>query len=356
MRGGLHTAINRPIVGSQASSPAPASAGVRRIRRSVFAVGHTRSLDPAFGTRGVASVGFPYAQLSTDSGRLVVVEPNGQFVVGSQTNTPTSNGPVEQLRITRYDANGTIDTTFGTSGTVYIPVWTAHGRVDGPWAAGEIVVVGSAAARRRHDDFAVQWYSSAGVFQQSTTTTLATSAQAGSVAVQSNGQVVVAGSKTNASGNGSQVIVARYRMPDGSLDSTFGSGGIATGPAGMSGPGRAGGVAIQANGQIVMSSSIPNPTEPSSRHSTSRRELRFNTNGSVDIAQVGTNGLAATPIGLVLSVSALAIEPNGQIVAGDGALLFLGPAGGDSFGIALYNTDGTFDHVGGRGPAQRHRQ
>jgi uncharacterized delta-60 repeat protein len=68
------------------------------------------------------------------------------------------------------------------------------------------------------------------------------------VALQADGKIVVAGTY-NANGTDADVLVLRYN-PDGSLDSDFGTGGIATYDSGKNDPGFA--VALQTDGKIVI--------------------------------------------------------------------------------------------------------
>src|ERR1039457_5642024 len=69
-----------------------------------------------------------------------------------------------------------------------------------------------------------------------------------SVAIQSDGKIVAAGYDDN--GSGQDFALTRYNT-DGSLDNTFGSGGIVTTNAGGDNSSYAQSVAIQSDGKIV---------------------------------------------------------------------------------------------------------
>lgn len=63
-------------------------------------------------------------------------------------------------------------------------------------------------------------------------TPIGTTASATGVAVQSDGKIVAGGTSSVRSGNNylSAFALARY-LPNGTLDASFGSGGVSTGPA-----------------------------------------------------------------------------------------------------------------------------
>jgi|GEM_PF-1536401 len=288
------------------------------------------SLDPTFGTGGIAGAAFPYPQPSSDSGQLVVAEPDGGLIVGSLTNAPTSNSQSSNFALTGYDAAGAVDTSFGTAGTVLIPTlqFSVAAMALGP--SGQLIVAGTENPNTSNSEFEVEWFSATGVLQNSVTTPLSGSATAVAVAAESNGQVVVAGWTEAATyPYGYELAVARYDT-DGSLDGSFGTGGVAIGPTNS---GRIEGhaaMAIQTNGQIVVGGD-------------GFAVSRFNPDGSLDTA-FGTNGLAAVPTAYFSYVTALAIQPNGQILAaGVEAPSDYDYYGTNTFMLARFNADGTLD-------------
>jgi uncharacterized delta-60 repeat protein len=129
------------------------------------------------------------------------------------------------------------------------------------------------------------------------------------VAIQSDGKIVVAGAGTQ--GNGApEIAVARYNT-NGSLDSSFGSGGIVRTSAGNSGP--AFGIAVQSDGKIVVGA--PGNLD--------LLEVRYNTDGSLDTG-FGTGGTAEVEAaGLVIGLvtGGIAVQPDGKIVVAEGGVL-----------------------------------
>src|SRR5262249_16435513 len=87
-----------------------------------------------------------------------------------------------------------------------------------------------------------------------------------SLVIQPDGKIVIAGGTYVPSGT--TAFLARY-YPKGSLDSTFGTGGIVNGPTSYA----LVGVALQADGKIVVSEYPDNNTT---------RIVRYNSNGSLD--------------------------------------------------------------------------
>jgi uncharacterized delta-60 repeat protein len=72
------------------------------------------TLDPTFGSGGI--VIHDLAPGDADESQRLVPLPNGQFFVVGQVNVP---GPLsEEIAVARYNADGSIDTTFGSGGLV----------------------------------------------------------------------------------------------------------------------------------------------------------------------------------------------------------------------------------------------
>lgn len=151
---------------------------------------------------------------------------------------------------------GSLDTTFGTSGKMTTNIAgndTAYALAI--QADGKIVLAGSAYSATSADDFALARYNADGTLDSAfgtsgKVTTAVVSDQndyARAVGIQSDGKIVAAG-KAN-SGSGSAFAVVRYNA-DGTLDTTFGAGGIVT--DNIAGYSEAKALAIQADGKILV--------------------------------------------------------------------------------------------------------
>jgi uncharacterized delta-60 repeat protein len=249
-------------------------------------------LDPTFGSGGLVTTvvgrdalgGSPDAQANA-----VLVQPDGKVVAAGSSRDAKG---IPQITLVRYNANGTLDTTFGNNGVVQTSVSKYGGFITG-------------------------------------------------LALQSDGKIVAVG-EANAGGKvGEEVAVARYN-PNGSLDTTFGGGSHPTGIVltalnlpGTDGPNA---VAIDGNGKIdVAGSSAPNGGP------NSFTLLRYNANGTLDTTfGPSKNGIVTTQVGTSSSgAGGLAIQPDGDIVL----------AGGASGGMALvrYTAAGQLDTSFGSG-------
>jgi len=124
----------------------------------------------------------------------------------------------------------------------------------------------------------------------------------------------------------------------GSLDTTFGTGGIFTTNFTAYDTTTDVAVAIQSDGKIVLGGTIPNGDEAVAAL------MRLNTNGTLD-SSFGSGGIVTSDFGITdgAAVTAVAIQPNGQIVAAAvGDFLLDGSVG-------RFNPDGTVDTSFGNG-------
>ena len=223
------------------------------------AMAQAGKLDPTFGVGGVFTNGVGIL------GSVAAVQSNGKIVVGGQISYEPA--------VARLNANGTLDPTFGAGGTVSISF------------AG--------------DDFG--------------------GAQVVGLAIQSDGKIVVAISNFQ-QGFGPLFILARLNV-NGSLDATFGGGGIVetqVGPSGGSFGAVASVLALQADGKILLAgqnSEVPG---------ASGAMARYDANGQLDNT-FGSGGVAVTS---VTAPTAIALQPDGKILlaAGGNVVGFASPA------------------------------
>jgi uncharacterized delta-60 repeat protein len=152
-------------------------------------------------------------------------------------------------------------------------------------------------------------------------------------ALLSNGDIVVAGN----------FGLARF-LPDGRLDTAFGTGGVAAlPPLGVGGTTSA--LAVQPNGDYVWAGEATAPNGTNGEFAA----VRYTPGGSVDTA-FGTGGVAATelPGSSVQGAESVLVEPGGQILLGGEALL--NQRGAPAVGaLARFNSNGTVDTAFGAG-------
>src|SRR5262245_24477127 len=164
-----------------------------------------------------------------------------------------------------------------------------------------------------------------------------TSAAARAVAVQPDGKVVAAGL---AAINGVlDFALARYNS-DGTLDASFGTGGIVTTPVDFPGSfDRVTSVVLQPDGKIVLAGSTLDVN-----FFANFALARFNSNGTLD-ASFGTGGTVTTSFGVSAEPWSVAVQADGKIVAAGEANV----DGSEDFALVRYNSNGTLDATFGTG-------
>src|ERR1700719_628863 len=207
---------------------------------------------------------------------------------------------------------GTLDPSFGTGGTVT----TNFGGVSvTPLAAIEqsngniAVVTGLGNGVPGDENFALVRYTSNGTLIGTTTAAFFNDGinSTIAVAVQSNGNIVVAGTASGA--NQPDVFAIARFTPSGQLDTTFGNGGLVTTSFSGVVPALTA-VIVQSNGQIV----VGGASASGRRHVPSNTVLaRYNSNGSLD-TRFGTGGIVQEPtaVGAPLALAQLS---NGDYLA-----------------------------------------
>jgi uncharacterized delta-60 repeat protein len=297
------------------------------------------TLDNSFGTGGEVTFGFgPFGfDPASDSVGAIAVQADGKIVVAGTTEVQTQAGSQPQFALARFNTNGTVDSSFGAGGTV---VTNLPGGGLGSGGSGEviqpdgkIIVVGTTGG-----DFAILRYNTDGTLDSTfgpgglVTTSFSNFLPdaARGVVLQPDGKIVVVG------GGGH---LARYN-PDGSLDATFGTGGKAQGNPRME---EVRALALEPNGQIVVAGTALTNTFNDFAVS------RFNADGSLD-ANFGNSGMTTIDFGSVDDIAnSLAVQPDGKIVVTGERDDFNGEAP-DDFAVARLNTNGTLDPTfGGMG-------
>jgi uncharacterized delta-60 repeat protein len=245
--------------------------------------------------------------------------------------------------ILRYNADGTLDTTFGGDGRVTTDFTRAEGAAWGVaiQADGEIVAAGDAGLRTGNSRFAVARYNTDGTLDTSfggdgkvTTQFTRKDDPVSSLVVQTDGKIVLAGG-ASPNGTNPNFALARYNA-DGRLDMSFGGDGKVTSDFG----GRhdyANAVALQADGKLLAGG----VTTFSRTAGRSRLALvRYNADGTLDTGFSNDGRVTTDFTRLHDSVQGLAVQADGKVVAG-GIAAFGGS--NPNFALARYYADGTLD-------------
>ncbi len=271
--------------------------------------------DPDFNGTGIATTAIG----QVDAASQVLALPDGRVVLVGFTGDDTAS----DVALTRYNADGTLDVTFGGGDGI------ATADLDGNdfagaaalQADGKIVVVGHGATV----GFLVARFNADGTLDATfgggdgwmTDSFGATHDEATDVAVQPDGRIIVVGYTVRDAGLADvDWAVARYNT-DGSADTGFGTGGKRMIDfAGA--PDFANGVALQPDGKIIVAGSTlmnGGTAEPFTA-------VRLNTDGSTDTA-FGTAGVATLDVnGATYSYAHtfdVAIKAGGEIVVAGAA-------------------------------------
>ncbi|MFN6130640.1 MAG: beta strand repeat-containing protein, partial [Planctomycetota bacterium] len=290
------------------------------------------SLDTSFGTGGKVTTAIG---TGSDIGGSVTIQPDGKIVVGGTARI----GSTDDFALVRYNADGTLDTSFGTGGMVTTAIGTStdFGYSVTIQPDGKIVVAGYARIGST-DDFALVRYNANGTLDTSfgtggkVTTAIGTSVDWGrSVTIQPDGKIVVGGYATI--GGTADFALMRYNA-NGSLDTSFGTGGKVTTAIGTS-TDRGDSVTVQPDGKVLVGGyAFIAGTQDFAL-------VRYNADGSLD-ATFGTGGKVTTDIGTSDDQGySVTIQPDGKIVVAGTTT--------EEFALARYNADGTFDTTFGSG-------
>ena len=309
------------------------------------------TLDTSFGGTGEVTTILTNLQ-SGGRARDVAIQPDGKILVAGQA--------FSGFALVRYNADGSLDTSFGGSGTGIVVTNISKRASDAAYRLGlqpdgKIVVAGTT-----NGTLALARYTSAGALDTSfgsggKVTTQFSVAPSSAVYTMidlaldtspldpNDGKIVVVSRLTT---TGYPDVVARYNT-NGSLDTSFAGG---AGYETLSNLNRVPSVAIQADGHIIVAGN---------HGSGGPMELdRLNTDGSFD-ATFGSGGIVTVnPANTYYSALDVTIASDGMILVA-GVTLNTDTGIGQSFFVARFNSaDGSLDTsfgVGGVGVASGER-
>ncbi|MCX6198776.1 MAG: delta-60 repeat domain-containing protein [Bacteroidetes bacterium] len=240
-----------------------------------------------------------------------------------------------------YSQAGSLDLSFNGTGIVTTAVGISEDQANAVaiQTDGKIVVVGSRVLGFS-TDFSVLRYNTNGSLDNTfgtagiVATNFGTADEvARAVAIQTDGKIVVAGYGTI--GSKLNFTIARYQT-NGSLDSTFGTNGKQNTAIGIYND-FATAIAIQTDGKIL----VTGYTQTNGfSYFTDFAMVRYTTNGTLD-NNFGTGGIVTTDFASIFDYAmAIALQTDGKIVlAGESST----NPGDIDFAIARYNTDGSLD-------------
>ena len=308
-------------------------------------------LDLTFGTGGKVTTDI---HRSTDLANAVAIQADGKLVVVGQTYQ-NNDFSTEDFVVARYNTDGTLDTTFGNRGRVRtdFPGLAAVASAVVIQSDGKIVVAGGAFPLFTFaGDFKVVRYNSNGSLDTSfgsggivTTTFPGDGSYAFAVALQTDGKIIAAGTDFVDFNPGdmsdTDFALARYNA-DGSLDTAFGTGGTVTTDF-FGTEDDVFSVLIQADGKIV---AVGSANDPAKFYDFAA--VRYLSNGAIDTT-FGVAGKVSTDFGVRGFDQALsaALQADGKIVAAGFATSVDGI--NENFAVARYTSSGVLDTTFGSG-------
>ena len=338
---------------------------------AIFRYNSDGSHDASFGSNGKIITRFGRGE-NASGAQAVILQPDGKILAGGFTNAFRNTF---RWCLARYNADGSLDNSF-MSGYATLPgtVITPFGTGDDVsqlndlaiQSDGKIVAAGISFTRPHGIQFAIARYnvdgtldtvgfnpnaqgSLAGTVRLSLGTNGSQHDEAHAIAIQPNGKIVIAGCSF---ASGVKTFALARLQPNGVLDNSFYSGGLATIPGTVitsfacgETDGGAYALIIQPDEKIVAAGYTNSNVYQSS--ATRIALARYDAQGRLD-ASFGGNGLA-TIAGTVISsfgVGEKASRINGLTLQADGKLVVVGSSlnAGNTYGaIARYNVDGSMD-------------
>jgi uncharacterized delta-60 repeat protein len=314
------------------------------------------SLDTTFGKAGYSGLDFDN---SSDNVSDLVRQADGKILVVGSSSKTVGNLYKQEYAVARFNADGSVDTTFGNSGKVTLDLDSGSNEYDQLRTAivqadGKIVLVGLASqagaisqitlVRLNPDGSRDVGFGNNGSARLGPAYAVAAAAQP-----LRDGRMLFVSTNSNIDAPTSMLIMVRA---NGTLDTTFGNSGLV--PLSGINPNT---IAIQSDGKILLAGGLSGFIFRSPDFVVER----LNADGSIDNS-FGVNGRVVTDFHQNSdTANAIAVQPDGKILVGgssqDNSYVyppiplghpvaqpnFIIPHANDDFALVRYNSDGTLD-------------
>ena len=310
-------------------------------------------LDPSFGTGGLASHDVGLASVA------------GVIAYGAQSVLigPVGTAPDESFGVTRYNADGSLDTSFGTNGVAVSSFGTGVDAVPSSLVQlvnGDVLVAGTATTYAADgitvvgSEFALAEYLPDGTVNPAfgngsglvlvsfdATPGALTHDVLRAIAVSQQGVIFLGGS-TDAAGAGNTDLAVAALSAAGTPDTDFGDGGLTTVDV-AGGPDSVNALAVASNGEPVAAGLA-------TVDGVGQVVLaKFLTSGVLD-PRFGTKGLLTEAVGSVFDeAESVVIQPKGQIVIGGLTATGAGAGLSSDFLLQRFTSNGRADRSFGTG-------
>jgi uncharacterized delta-60 repeat protein len=313
------------------------------------------SLDTTFGSGGIANLTPPGTGSAPLGFFAMAIQPNGEIVAAAVTSTEQNNY-ANNVQLARVETNGSLDTSFGNGGftTTTAITFTPYNvtatqalalALDGN---GPILVASSYSnimARFTSSGQLDTTFGSGGIVNLANPGQSITAAPT-QIAVQKDGKILVASGSVTPNPLAQAGTISRYNSI-GSLDKTFGEAGTVASVASASA------LSLESDGEIVVAGSLTcKLNAPPASSSLGFGVVRYSASGAID-KTFGNGGVAIANFGTNAPLSgafAVAIQSNDKIVAGGAAAQ--GPLNfslDSAFGLARFTSSGALDNSFGSG-------
>lgn len=310
------------------------------------------TLDTTFSADGIVTTVVNSAKI--EYAKAIAIQPDGMILVAGYNNT--GGATPGNFVLIRYDENGMPDTTFdgdgNTDGVIANTIQGSPYDISEAHAIalqpdGKILLAGTSSDGSNFDTALVR-YNTDG----SLDTTFDTGGNSDgivitpggdgfiqAVALQPDGKILVAGGLSGGV-TGNDIVVHRYTS-SGVLDTTFSGDGIASFDIGTNSTDNAYALAVQPDGMILVAGSTD------SGGTTDFVLLRLDDTGALDPA-FDTDGIVITDFPITSSgpndvVKSVVVQPDGKILAGGDVQADAGDAAIRNLALARYNNDGSLD-------------
>ncbi len=294
------------------------------------------SPDTSFGNGGQAIV---TVSAGNDQPAKLMVQADGKIVVAGWT----SAGAAGDMSLTRLNANGSLDTSFNGTGIATVSIAATNDTVAGATlqADGKIVLVGYTTGSAKLDVAVVRFNADGSLdagFGAGGQVMLPVSPGTDTgrdVIVLADGKLLVAGTMRTGDGSGDVDGLLLRLNPNGSLDTSFGAGGMVKARL-TDGNDLYNRIQVQADGKIVVLGSVGEPLASSTGGDLAL--VRYHQDGSLDTG-FGVNGTTRIPS------NGAGVNGVGLALTGGKIVVFANAYGGQSTNslIARVDMDGRLD-------------
>ncbi len=271
------------------------------------------ALDATFGTSGRVVTPFPGDYTSVTAADL---QADGKIVVAGNDYSTKTN--VQAQVLVRYTKGGALDPSFGGGKVTVLQGTNGFGSYVAALPNGEIAVTGSIYDfNTSQTSFVVEEYTAAGTpdtsFGTNGRVTTVVGASGSVAGIALQGGNILVAGSTYDPVAATSVFVVARYTAGGALDTTFGVGGLGTSAA--IGSGSASGIAVGPDGKVVVVGIVSTFTPTFSFSSVVGR---FTVGGTFD-AGFGVGGLAFTSSAIGVGTPGVAVQADGKVVVGSSA-------------------------------------